>query len=679
MNYKINTLILFLLLFFTFNTLQAQKVASGNALDFVGTDDNITLASYPSITTNFTISSWIKPDVLIAGQQIFSIGHSNELFQSMQFRLDGEVLEFGANTGSPSMEKVTSIFPVDASRWNHVAVVYDNTSVVLYINGEEAGTGTVDLSALNVDVCHIAAKIDKMESSFFFDGQIDEVCFWSASLTQTELRATMYEELAGDETNLEAYYNFNATTGTTLEDNTTAGTNSGVLTNMIGDEWTESYALIVPTPQDASDITPNSFTANWTAPSVGTADGYYLDVSLESNFSNFIIENENISTTSSSVTGLTIGTTYYYRVRSYVSNLGDIGTWHYSNPISVFTEETPQPTTQATNIVVSDITNSTMTLDWTRGDGENCVVFALEGNTGIATPTDGTAYTADAQFAVGDQAGTSGWYCIYNGSGTNVTTTSLAALTEYRFMVIEYNDGVSQENYFLNTSTGNPINATTLTGIEAPGTQAGSVEVTDIQYNQATISWTNGNGEGRAVFLYQGNTSEPEPNNDITYSDNSIFTNGDEINASGWYCIYNGTANEITVTGLEELTKYRVMVVEYNGTSGSEKYLATSMDDNPINFETIKYVIAAEEVEVTNFISPDGDGTNDFLIIAGLELLSEYELFILNNLGEILYETDNYENDWDATYNGNNLPNGTYYYIIKYDGGAVKGTITVVN
>jgi hypothetical protein len=71
-----------------------------------------------------------------------------------------------------------------------------------------------------------------------------------------------------------------------------------------------------PVATSATAILPNSFTANW-LPYSG-ADAYYLDVSTDPLFATYVLFNEQIlaPSTSYNVTGLTLGQTYYYRVRA---------------------------------------------------------------------------------------------------------------------------------------------------------------------------------------------------------------------------------------------------------------------------------------------------------------------------------------------------------------------------
>jgi Leucine-rich repeat (LRR) protein len=78
-------------------------------------------------------------------------------------------------------------------------------------------------------------------------------------------------------------------------------------------------------------LTATTFTANWSA--VSGATGYRLDVSTSNTFVSLVAGYSNLSVTGTSqpVTGLTAGTTYYYRVRAVSS----CGTSANSNVITV--------------------------------------------------------------------------------------------------------------------------------------------------------------------------------------------------------------------------------------------------------------------------------------------------------------------------------------------------------
>ena len=118
-----------------------------------------------------------------------------------------------------------------------------------------------------------------------------------------------------------------------------------------------------------------------------------------------------------------------------------------------------------------------------------------------------------------------------------------------------------------------------------PTQQASNIVFDDISGNSIDIIWTNGNGNKRLVFIKEGFEGGVEPVENNTYAANSIFGSGDEIN--GWYCVYNGEDNAISVLGLTVDTDYRLMVCEYNGQEGEEKYLTVTETGNPANVVTL--------------------------------------------------------------------------------------------
>ncbi len=120
-----------------------------------------------------------------------------------------------------------------------------------------------------------------------------------------------------------------------------------------------------------------------------------------------------------------------------------------------------------------------------------------------------------------------------------------------------------------------------------PSIPATNIYFTNIELNQADILWTNGNGAGRVVFMMEGDNGTVEPVNNTTYAANNIFGSGDQTGSGGWYCMYNGTSNNVTVTGLSPNTTYRVMVCEYNGSTGNEKYNTSDATGNPASFSTL--------------------------------------------------------------------------------------------
>ena len=71
------------------------------------------------------------------------------------------------------------------------------------------------------------------------------------------------------------------------------------------------------------------------------------------------------------------------------------------------------------------------------------------------------------------------------------------------------------------------------------------------------------------------------------------------------------------------------------------------------------------ELFIPNAFSPNGDGINDCWEILGLQNYPGNKLEVYNRLGIKLYETNNYQGDWCGTFNGNQIPDGVYFYQIS--------------
>lgn len=75
------------------------------------------------------------------------------------------------------------------------------------------------------------------------------------------------------------------------------------------------------------------------------------------------------------------------------------------------------------------------------------------------------------------------------------------------------------------------------------------------------------------------------------------------------------------------------------------------------------------------FLSPNGDGTNDFLVIDGMEESPNNSLRIFNRFGQKVYEKVNYVNEFTGLSNTGSLvfsqdiglPEGIYYYLVTLD------------
>lgn len=66
---------------------------------------------------------------------------------------------------------------------------------------------------------------------------------------------------------------------------------------------------------------------------------------------------------------------------------------------------------------------------------------------------------------------------------------------------------------------------------------------------------------------------------------------------------------------------------------------------------------------IPNAFSPNGDGVNDAFVI---ECGKDWKLTVFNSWGIELFRDEDYHNDWEGTYKGAPIPDGTYFYSLKY-------------
>jgi MBG domain (YGX type)/Bacterial Ig-like domain (group 3)/Cadherin-like domain/YDG domain/Passenger-associated-transport-repeat len=146
---------------------------------------------------------------------------------------------------------------------------------------------------------------------------------------------------------------------------------------------------------------------------------------------------------------LSAATTYYFK--AYAATPG--GTTLSSSELS-FTTLATEPTTQAAGVGFASVTSSTMTVNWTAGNGANSIVVVKAGSAPSSDPVDGTTYTASTTYGSG--TGIGGGYVCYVGSGNTVNLTGLTSGTTYYVNVYTLNGSGGTENYLATSpATGN--------------------------------------------------------------------------------------------------------------------------------------------------------------------------------------------------------------------------------
>ena len=219
--------------------------AQNNCLDFDAAND-FAGRSLPvtTVTDNFTITAWIIADVIPA----------NEWRCIAYNGTDAGGYGIGLNSGKlgglyGAIAFHNTGISLETGEWYHIAMRRSSVNTQFFLNGKLLSYSDTDHAPLTpVNRFTIGNMFHSDNTNLYissFDGQIDEVTVWDIALTETQIRANMYKELAGTETNLKAYYKFNQTSGTDLPD-ATSNDYDCTLTNMSNDDWVTSSAFFGP-------------------------------------------------------------------------------------------------------------------------------------------------------------------------------------------------------------------------------------------------------------------------------------------------------------------------------------------------------------------------------------------------------------------------------------------------
>lgn len=165
------------------------------------------------------------------------------------------------------------------------------------------------------------------------------------------------------------------------------------------------------------------------------------------------------------------------------------------------------------------------------------------------------------------------------------------------------------------------------------------------------LSFTVSAGKDTTISLGQSITLNGSGSGSPLWSSSSSISNPN---------IFNPTTSPLFTSA------YMLSVTDVNGCINSDTVMIT-------------VVIISTDVSVSTVFSPNGDGINDNWFIKNIAVYPENEVTIFNIYGNEVFHKKGYNNDWQGTYNGNSLPDGTYFYIVKTDGISVslKGSLDI--
>lgn len=198
-------------------------------------------------------------------------------------------------------------------------------------------------------------------------------------------------------------------------------------------------------------------------------------------------------------------------------------------------------------------------------------------------------------------------------------------------------------------------------------------QFTTSMLNESTdffVSTTNGNCESdpvRVSVIYDEVFAEIIASDTITKLGEPVELFGFGGDSFEWTpSDYLGSPNsQNTIARPEDDIIYTLTVTSARGCSDSENIL----------------LLVEKRINIPNVITPNGDGINDFWEVEYIDRFPGNRVQIFDRNHTLLFETTNYQNNWNATFNGQAVPTGVYFY--KIDLGdpefpIQKGSLTII-
>ena len=117
-----------------------------------------------------------------------------------------------------------------------------------------------------------------------------------------------------------------------------------------------------------------------------------------------------------------------------------------------------------------------------------------------------------------------------------------------------------------------------------------------------------------------------------------------------------------------QTTDYVVTVTTSNGALSTQDTVTVVVDD-----------CAGITLDIPSGFTPDADQANDVWVIKNAEAFTSLTVEVFDRYGHSVYRSEDYQNDWDGTYEGTLLPVGTYYYLVTApEGQTYKGALSIL-
>ncbi|MGV3771475.1 MAG: LamG-like jellyroll fold domain-containing protein [Verrucomicrobiales bacterium] len=212
----------------------AGQLVSGNGLQFDGVNDFVLVPRQTSAqaldfgTNHFSASVWIKIGQTPGANSwpiIFNNDGGAQPRQGYEMALDpanpGKIF-FGIASAN-NRATVLSSSTINDNEWHQVVGVRRGNTLEIYVDGQLENTSTNNLGSVASNQPLTFGRW--ANGSHPFQGEMDDVKFWSRALDPSEIAASLHRSVSTNELGLAGYWKFNETNGLSVADSSSFANN----------------------------------------------------------------------------------------------------------------------------------------------------------------------------------------------------------------------------------------------------------------------------------------------------------------------------------------------------------------------------------------------------------------------------------------------------------------------
>jgi gliding motility-associated-like protein len=292
---------------------------------------------------------------------------------------------------------------------------------------------------------------------------------------------------------------------------------------------------------------------------------------------------------------------------------------------------------------------------------------------------------------------------VTSGTGTSKTISGLSAGT-YSFTVTNAAGCTSGSSgsVLINTLTNKPVLLITnpppvcspsTVDLTAPAVTAGSA--TDLIYTYwadaaATIQYRTPGAATGGIYYIKGTTtaglSTVSPVIATVYKKPMANAGSDKVldylfETTMDADLVNGYETGVwsVLSGTAEFFDPGYAKTSVKGLSSGINRLLWTVTNGVCPTSSDEVTIEVQDLTISTLITPNMDGKNDYFVLKALNTFIKTELVVFDRRGAQVYKNLNYDNLWNGVdYKGNQLPDDTYFCIIKTENGrTVSGYVVI--